>query len=311
MAGFAWDLFGTGKTSLRGGYGITYTRIFTGQDCSYNCAVNPPVIQSVNLVNPIFPSPGNTGSSRLSTPTISSADLNIQATQVQSYSLSLEHQFAGNWIASVAGAGTLGRHIVGTWNYNQPLPTGAYNFNPIINGGTVSQYIYSPYYGYGPISTLSSDINSNWSALEVSARHPMSENLFVQVAYTWSHGLSNAAAINNYNREQYYGSTATNIPQVFTASLNYAIPWLKNSPGWKGHVLGGWHLSDITTVRAGYSLTPGLSIAQQGLGARPDLTGASVAGPQTSQVGSTPPRLWRLQPDTSGMPEPALLGDPV
>jgi hypothetical protein len=103
----------------------------------------------------------------------------------------------------------------------------------------------------------------------------------VQLAYTWSHGLSNASTVNNYDRRQYYGSTATNVPQVFTASLNYAIPWLRNAPGWKGHVLGGWQLSDITTVRAGYSLTPGLSIPQQGLAARPDLTGATIAGPET------------------------------
>lgn len=63
--GFAWDVFGNGRTSLRGGYGVTYTRIFTGQDCSYNCAVNPPIIQSVNLINPTFPSPGGSGSTKL------------------------------------------------------------------------------------------------------------------------------------------------------------------------------------------------------------------------------------------------------
>ncbi|HMF74528.1 MAG TPA: carboxypeptidase regulatory-like domain-containing protein [Bryobacteraceae bacterium] len=282
MAGFAWDLFGNGKTSLRGGYGVTYTRIFTGQDCSYNCAVNPPIIQSVNLVNPAFPSPGGTGSTKISAPTISNADLNIQATQVQSYSLSLEHEFLGNWIVSVAGAGTLGRHLLASWNTNQPLPFGQYNFNPVINGGSVFQYIYSPYYGYGPINTLNTIVNSNWTALEASARHPMGKNLFLQLAYTWSHGLSNASAVNIYNPGQYYGSTATNVPQVFTASAIYSIPWLRTARGWKGAALGGWQVSTIATARDGYSLTPALSVPQQGLGARPDLTGAAIGGPQNA-----------------------------
>ncbi len=281
MAGFAWDIFGHGTTSLRGGYGITYTRIFTGQDCAYNCAVNPPVIQSVNLVNPQFPSPVGTGSTKLSAPSISSADLNIQATQVQSYSLSLEHQFPGNWIVSVAGAGALGRHLLATWNYNQPLPSGRYSFNPVINSGSVFPYIYGPYYGYGPISTLNTIANSNWTALEVNARHPMGRNFFVQLAYTWSHGLSNTSTVDYYNPREYYGNSATNVPQVFTASVIYQVPWLRTSSGWKGRLLGGWNLSDITTFRSGYSLTPALSIAQQGLAARPDITGAPLAGPQT------------------------------
>ncbi len=32
--GFALDVFGDGRTSLRGGDGISYTRIFTNQDCA-------------------------------------------------------------------------------------------------------------------------------------------------------------------------------------------------------------------------------------------------------------------------------------
>lgn len=279
--GFAWDVFGDGKTSLRGGYGVTYTRIFTGQDCAYNCAVNPPIIQSVNLVNPTFPSPGNSGSVKLSAPTISAADFNIKATQIQSYSLSLEHQFRGNWTVTAAAAGDQARHLPETFNYNQPLPDGQYNFNPIINTGSVLASIYGPYYGYGPINDLNTIANSNWTALEVSARHPVGKNLFLSLAYTWAHGLSDTTTTNVYNPKEFYGSTSLNVPQVFTASAIYSIPWLLHAPGWKGQALGGWQLSDITTVRDGYSLTPGLSVPNQGNGARPNTTGAAINGPQT------------------------------
>jgi hypothetical protein len=208
--------------------------------------------------------------------------MNIQASQIQSFSLSLQHQFRRNWTVSVAGAGTLGRHLVATWNYNQPLPAAPYDFNPIINTGSVFQYIYGPYYGYAAISTLSTFVNSHWSALEVSARHPVGSNLFVSLGYTWSHGLSDASPVNYYNPREYYGNTALNVPQVFTVSAIYSIPWLQHKAGWMGHVLGGWQLSDITTLRTGLSLTPGLSIPSQGLGARPNMTGSSIGGPKTA-----------------------------
>ncbi len=279
--GIAWDPFGDGKTSVRAGYGITYTRIFTGQDCSYNCAVNPPIIQSVNLVNPTFPSPGNSGSVKLSAQTISSADFNIEATQVQSYSLSLQHQFGGNWTVTAAGAGDLARHLPATFNINQPLPFGQYNFNPIINTGSVLASIYGPYYGYGPINNLNTIVNSNWTALEVSARHPVSKNLFLSFAYTWSHGLSNQTTANYYNPNEFYGNTPLNVPQVFTASAIYSLPLLQHHAGLLQTAFGGWQLSNISTIRSGYSLTPGLSISSQGNAVRPNTTGQPLEGPKT------------------------------
>ena len=112
MTGFAWDVFGDGKTALRGGYALTYTRIFTNQDCSFSCASNPPDVSSVNLINVNFSNPAGTGTAKAaSAATLSAADLNIQATQAHTFSLSLEHQFFQNWNVAVTGASALTRHL--------------------------------------------------------------------------------------------------------------------------------------------------------------------------------------------------------
>ena len=227
------------------------------------------------------PEPRQRGSVKLSAPTISSADLNIQATQVQSYSLSLQHQFRGNWTVSAAGAGDLARHLPATFNTTSRfLLDSTISIRSSIQAACW-QSIYGAYYGYGPINSLTSIVNSNWTALEVSARHPVGKNLSLSFAYTWAHGLSDQTTTNYYNPLEFYGSTPLNVPQVFTASAIYTLPWLQHASGWKGTAFGGWQISNITTVRDGYSLTPGLSIPNQGNGARPNLTGPSIAGPKT------------------------------
>jgi hypothetical protein len=287
QAGFAWDIFGDGKTSLRGGYGLTYTRIFTNQDCSFSCASNPPDVMSINLINANFSNPAGTGTARpASAPSLTSADLNIQATEVQSYSLSLEHQFARNWIVDVAGASALARHVVGRFNYNQPLPFGSYDFNPLINTGKFFPYLFSPFPGYAAIDTYSTGLNSNWHAMEITVRHPVSQNLFLTAAYTWSHDLaqvasSSTAGYDVYNYRRFYGNSGLNVPQILTISAIWNIPWLSHAQGWKHALLGGWQYSDITTIRSGMSFTPGLSIANQGIAVRPNVTGAGLSGPHT------------------------------
>src|SRR5579884_2177355 len=57
VAGFAWDIWGNGRSSLRGGFGITYNRNGgMGAACSQGC-LSYPVLQQVNLINANFPNP--------------------------------------------------------------------------------------------------------------------------------------------------------------------------------------------------------------------------------------------------------------
>ena len=282
-AGFAWDVMGDGKTALRGGFGQTQSRVFTGADCTYNCASNYPFVQSITLINPQFPNPIGTGSTApAGAPNLAGSDLNVKsAATVTTYSLTLEHQFTG-WLVSIGGSGDKTTHLPLSLDINQPAPTGGYNYNPSINTGTY-EYVYGKYQGYGSLGTNYSVGKANWNALVVSARHSVGHGLFFTAAYTYSHGLSDAfsqsffggtGVQSSLNPMNDYGNSAINVPHVLSLSYIWTIPFLKNDTGWKGTMFGGWKYAGITAIQSGISLQPGLSVSNQGLASRPDTTGA-------------------------------------
>ncbi|HEY3839534.1 MAG TPA: hypothetical protein VGL72_23345, partial [Bryobacteraceae bacterium] len=278
VIGFAIDVFGNGKSSLRGGYGITYNSV-PEDGCAQAC-INYPLTTSLNLVNPHFPDPTGGAAAPPTAPSISGMDLqNYQPAKVQSYSLSWQQQLASQWFVSVAGAGNIAQHIPGpsagpNININQPGPVPGYDFNPLINTGNYSNAYFAPYQGYNNIIYYTSYGKSSWNALLVSVKHPIGHDLYLTVAYTWSHNLTNMNAIQDQEHpNSSYGNSSLNTPQVLTWSLIYSESWLKNSTGWKRQFLAGWKISDMTTIQTGASLNLGLSTSHNGLATRPNQIG--------------------------------------
>jgi hypothetical protein len=307
-AGFAWDVFGDGKTSLRGGMGVSYTRIFTNQDCSFNCIADPPVFTSQNLTNLVMPSTttwniaGATGTAKpVYVEAVSMADANIQASPVTSYSLGVQHEFPRNITAAIVGAGSRIQHQESNPNINVPpyytSPAGVhYDFNPLINSNPANsgaagdnQYFYAPYQGYGSMTDYTTELWQEWNGLEAQIKHPVTKSLFVTAAYTWSHSTSNSTIdVHNFNR--YHGNTSgLNYPDSLDITLLYQLPFFQHSGNQLEKLtMGGWSINDITTFRSGGSLDPGLSESFQGNASRPDVVpGVSTNGPKTWKNGST------------------------
>ncbi len=286
--GFAWDLYGNGKSSLRGGYGLTYYAT-AGEGCAEGGCVGYPTLLAVNLGASNFDNPA--GSATPATvPAEAGEDLqNYRASHIQTYSLSLQQQFGASWIASIAGAGSMQGAGSSSTNINQAPPTTvsgvAYDFNPNLNTSSYVNAYYAPYQGYGNITYFANIGLANWNALEASLQHRTTKNLYLTSAFTWAHGLDNYGGFqNSRNIEAAYGNAGNDIPLVFTASAIYYFPRLEHSGILMREALGGWQLSDMTTIQSGGTGSLSLSTSNNGLASRPNQV-ASISYPKQWRSG--------------------------
>jgi hypothetical protein len=283
MFGFAFDVFGNGKTSLRGGIGFAYNRNGgMGAACAQGC-VSYPVLTQTNLVDPTFPNVTGGTVPAPTAPSVTGMPADYQVAMIKTYSLGWQQQFPGSLLFTLAGAGNIANHLNTSYNLDQAMPTTvggvSYNFNPNLNTAGYSNAYYAPYQGFGSIAWNNPIGIENWTALEASLRHPVGQHLYVTVAYTWSHNLDNAGGFQNpYNLLTAYGNSSLNTPNVFTFSVVYTLPSFNSRM--ENLTLGGWKVSDMTTIQSGSSATMGITGSNLGPITHPNVVGM-LAYPKT------------------------------
>ncbi len=294
--GFAYDLSGNGTTSIRGGYGIVYSRDALAQlNAAYG--QNPPYVKSANILNSLL-SDATAGTPKA--PTTQSMNVippSFTPVQIQTYSLTLEHQLAPSMVAQVAYVGSQGRHLEATGfneNFSLPVttpsagnclpagqvPSASYDFDPCINAGIASPDHTRPYQGYSNINTEYDEGSSNYNSLQTGLIY-RTNSTQVNVAYTYSKSLGTigshtggspvgAVVQNPRNVAAEYGPPDYDFTHDLTGTWVYNLPFFQHDSKMLAQTLGNWTFAGLALYQSGFAFSPGLVTNTAGLAIRPN-----------------------------------------
>jgi|GEM_PF-182030 hypothetical protein len=229
--GFAYDVFGDAKTSLRGGFGISYERNFG--NVTYNASFNPPASAVLNdncapsdpgcefLVtnNDLGPLGVAGPATNLPPAELRMPQPNINVAQTQFWSLAIQHEITHNTIFELGYSGAHGIHLYDIENINQVGAAQAFLGQPLITtpdpatGATCPYVSYEGSYNninaapspecltrpnnqYAAINMRGSLGGSSYNALnaKIQTQNLHHSGLSVVANYTWSHSLDDISS---------------------------------------------------------------------------------------------------------------------
>jgi hypothetical protein len=314
--GFAYDLTGSGKTVLRGGFGAMYERI-QGNDM-YNAGPNIPFSTSVGYSNVSLSNTANstlTGIQNVAPVTVAGitglAVDNYKLPVAYQYSVGVQRAFSAKTVLGVSYVGNQSRHQNDYRNINLPpvsdLPA---LINGTLAGGVNTVALYK---GFGTINMANNEANAHYNGLQVDLNSQVNHDLTLRAFYTLSRSIDpttggggggDLGTVSNPYQGWTYdvGPSGYDRTHNFSANFIYDIPFLRHSENrLVRSVVAGWEVSGIVTIESGLPINITLNGNQGGNGIggsnRPDLTG-SISYPKT--VGT-----WF---DTSAFTAPTTLG---
>jgi hypothetical protein len=249
--GFADDVFGTGRTVVRGGYGYLTDQPVSGVVTAL--ASNPPFSTAVSYNSTPIPVSSLYASAKASGISLYAVNPNYKNAYIESYNLNVQQALPWGMVGSVGYYGSVGKHLEIEANANQVVgATSATQVHPFTTLSASSPI--------KPGAAIASNIgyrnsigHSSYSAMWAVLSKNMGNGLEFNMNYEWSKSLDinslgsqgGLNLVDSNNPSLNYGLSDFDVRQHYAGTAIYMLPFKRN------RLVEGYQLSTIVQYQTG------------------------------------------------------------